>query len=100
MFLNMADGRGVDSQLEQALAGGKPHPTGWFRLFFDDERWEWSPEVERLHSYEPGAAHPTTTGPRRIRLLIAMLSHRAVPERNYRRRASLQPHAIRVPVYS
>jgi PAS domain S-box-containing protein len=60
MFLNMADGRGVDSQLEQALAGGKPHPTGWFRLFFDDERWEWSPEVERLHGYEPGTAHPTT----------------------------------------
>jgi PAS domain S-box-containing protein len=30
------------------------------RLFFDDERWEWSPEVERLHGYEPGTTQPTT----------------------------------------
>jgi PAS domain S-box-containing protein len=57
----VADGLSEDSQLEQALAGGTPHPTGWFRLFFDDERWEWSPEVERLHGYEPGTAQPTTT---------------------------------------
>ena len=50
-----------DSQLERALAGGKPHPTGWFQLYFEDERWEWSPEVERLHGYEPGTAKPTTS---------------------------------------
>ena len=50
-----------DSQLEQALAGGKSHPTGWFRLYFEDERWEWSPEVERLHGYESGTAKPTTS---------------------------------------
>ena len=25
-----------------------------------DERWEWSPEVERLHGYEPGTAKPST----------------------------------------
>jgi PAS domain S-box-containing protein len=49
-----------DAQLQQWLAGGKRHPTGWFRLFFDDERWEWSPEVEQLHGYEPGTAQPTT----------------------------------------
>ncbi|MDT5094374.1 MAG: hypothetical protein QOH60_3737 [Mycobacterium sp.] len=57
----MADGLSEDSRLEQALAGGTPHPTGWFRLYFDDERWEWSPEVERLHGYEPGTAEPTTS---------------------------------------
>ena len=51
----------ADSPLERALAGGKPHPTGWFRLYFEDERWEWSPEVERLHGYEPGTAKPTTS---------------------------------------
>ena len=44
-----------------ALAGGKPYPTGWFRLYFEDERWEWSPEVERLHGYETGTAKPTTS---------------------------------------
>ena len=46
-----------DSPLERALAGGKPHPTGWFRLYFEDERWDWSPEVEQLHGYEPGTAN-------------------------------------------
>jgi PAS fold len=44
----------------QALAGGKSQRVGWFRLYFDDERWEWSPEVERMHGYEPGTVQPTT----------------------------------------
>ena len=57
----MVSGHDEDSQLARALAGGKPHPTGWFRLYFEDERWEWSPEVERLHGYEPGTAKPTTS---------------------------------------
>ena len=57
----MVSGHDEDSQLARALAGGKPHPTGWFRLYFEDERWEWSPEVERLHGYEPGTAQPTTS---------------------------------------
>jgi PAS domain S-box-containing protein len=42
------------------LAGGEPQRVGWFRLYFDDERWEWSPEVQRMHGYEPGSAEPTT----------------------------------------
>jgi fructose-specific component phosphotransferase system IIB-like protein len=46
--------------LEQALAGGEPQRIGWFRFYFVDERWEWSPQVERMHGYEPGTAHPTT----------------------------------------
>jgi hypothetical protein len=53
----MVSGHDEDSQLARALAGGKPHPTGSFRLYFKDERWEWSPEVERLHGYEPGTAN-------------------------------------------
>jgi hypothetical protein len=57
----MVSGDDEDSQLARALAGGKPHPTGWFRLYFEDERWEWSPEVEQLHGYEPGTAQPTTS---------------------------------------
>jgi PAS domain S-box-containing protein len=48
------------SPLAQALAGGEPQRVGWFRLYFDDERWEWSPEVERMHGYEPGTVQPTT----------------------------------------
>jgi hypothetical protein len=46
--------------VEHALAGGEPQRVGWFRFFFADERWEWSPQVERMHGYEPGTATPTT----------------------------------------
>jgi PAS domain S-box-containing protein len=49
-----------ESPLAQALAGAKPQRVGWFRLYFDDERWEWSPEVEQIHGYEPGTVQPTT----------------------------------------
>src|SRR3954465_4608783 len=56
----MVNGHDQDSQLARALAGSTPYPTGWFRLYFEDERWEWSPEVERLHGYEPGTAKPST----------------------------------------
>ncbi|TGD84934.1 ANTAR domain-containing protein [Mycolicibacterium sp. CH28] len=34
--------------------------VGWFRFYFDDERWEWSPEVQAMHGYEPGTVSPTT----------------------------------------
>ena len=46
--------------MEHALAGGEPQRVGWFRFYFADDRWEWSPQVERMHGYEPGAVHPTT----------------------------------------
>lgn len=50
----------IESPIEHALAGGDPQRVGWFRFYFADERWEWSPQVERIHGYEPGTAHPTT----------------------------------------
>lgn len=34
--------------------------AGWFRFYFDDDRWEWSPEVQALHGYRPGTVTPTT----------------------------------------
>jgi fructose-specific component phosphotransferase system IIB-like protein len=46
--------------VEHALAGGDPQRVGWFRFYFADERWEWSPQVERMHGYQPGTVHPTT----------------------------------------
>ena len=46
--------------VEHALAGGEPQRVGWFRFYFTDERWEWSPQVERMHGYDPGTVHPTT----------------------------------------
>jgi PAS domain S-box-containing protein len=53
------------ARLGQALTGGIPQRVGWYRWFFDDERfdderWEWSPEVERIHGYQPGTDTPTT----------------------------------------
>jgi hypothetical protein len=33
---------------------------GWFRFCFDDDRWHWSPEVERMHGYRPGSTAPST----------------------------------------
>lgn len=34
--------------------------AGWFRFYFADERWEWSPEVDQIHGYEPGSVTVTT----------------------------------------
>jgi PAS domain S-box-containing protein len=49
-----------DSLVEQALTGGAPQRFGWYRFYFEDERWEWSPEVARIYGYEPGTVTPTT----------------------------------------
>jgi PAS domain S-box-containing protein len=51
-----ADGK---EGVEQALAAG-PQRVGWFRFYFDDDRWEWSPQVEKMHGYLPGSVTPTT----------------------------------------
>ena len=50
----------ADSTVEQALAGGATQHFGWYRFYFADERWEWSPEVARIHGYEPESVTPTT----------------------------------------
>jgi len=52
-------GDGKDT-VEGAFAGGAPQRVGWFRFYFDDDRWEWSPQVERMHGYLPGSVTPTT----------------------------------------
>ena len=46
--------------VEGALAAGDPERVGWFRFYFDDDRWEWSPQVEKMHGYLPGSVTPTT----------------------------------------
>jgi len=45
---------------EETLAAGGPQRVGWFRYYFDDDRWEWSPQVEKMHGYLPGSVTPTT----------------------------------------
>jgi PAS domain S-box-containing protein len=49
-----------EDPVEYALSGGVPQLVGWFRFYFDDERWEWSHEVHRMHGYEPGTVDVTT----------------------------------------
>jgi PAS domain S-box-containing protein len=46
--------------VEEALAAGGPQRVGWFCFYFDDDRWEWSPQVEKMHGYLPGSVNPTT----------------------------------------
>lgn len=50
---------GQATELGQALAGA-PQRVGWFRFYFEDQRWEWSEQVQRMHGYEPGTVTPTT----------------------------------------
>jgi len=51
------DGHG--GEVDQAFAGA-PQRVGWFRFYFEDQRWEWSEQVQRMHGYEPGTVTPTT----------------------------------------
>ncbi|OBH91327.1 PAS and ANTAR domain-containing protein [Mycobacterium sp. E2733] len=51
---------GQTAAVEQALAGGTPQRAGWFRFYFEGQRWEWSDQVQRMHGYEPGTVTPTT----------------------------------------
>ncbi|MGY4712232.1 PAS and ANTAR domain-containing protein [Mycolicibacterium sp. CBM1] len=41
-------------------ADSRSDQVGWFRFYFDDDRWEWSPQVEVMHGYQPGTVTPTT----------------------------------------
>ena len=51
----------VDSEgAAEPSSTGSVQSLGWFRYFFDDDRWEWSPEVQAMHGYEPGTVVPTT----------------------------------------
>jgi hypothetical protein len=50
---------GQATEAEQVFSGA-PQRSGWFRFYFEDQRWEWSEQVQRMHGYEPGAVIPTT----------------------------------------
>lgn len=50
----------ADDPASEALAAGVPQRFGSFRYFFDDDRWEWSDEVARMHGYDPHEVTPTT----------------------------------------
>ncbi len=49
-----------DTAADGAVTRDAPQHFGWYRFYFADERWEWSPEVARIHGYDPDAVTPTT----------------------------------------
>lgn len=51
---------GQAAALERGLAGATPQRVGWFRFYFEGERWVWSDQVQRMHGYQPGTVTPTT----------------------------------------
>jgi ANTAR domain/PAS fold len=55
----MAEPNVHSGEAERALAGA-PQRFGWFRFYFEDQRWEWSEQVQRMHGYEPGTVIPTS----------------------------------------
>lgn len=48
--------RFVDDAAPQLPAAHRPQRLGWFRLYFDDGRCEWSPQVLQMHGYPQAAA--------------------------------------------
>lgn len=46
--------------MERGLAGDTPNGAGWFRFYFEGQRWVWSDQVQRMHGYKPGTVTPTT----------------------------------------
>ena len=45
---------------DQVIGAGRPQSVGSFRVWFSDQRWEWSDEVANMHGYLPGTVQPTT----------------------------------------
>ena len=49
-----------EDRVQDPFGAGAPQRIGWFHFYFDDGRWEWSPQVEKMHGYLPGSVSPTT----------------------------------------
>jgi hypothetical protein len=49
-----------NAETERGPAAGTGSAVGSFRLFFTDQRWEWSDDVAAMHGYAPGQAVSTT----------------------------------------
>ncbi len=52
--------RSGDAEPDELSAHRTALRAGWFRFYFADERWEWSPEVDQIHGYKPGSVTVTT----------------------------------------
>jgi PAS domain-containing protein len=45
---------------DKPLAADWSQHLGWFRFYFDHDRWTWSPQLEQMHGYRPGTTAPST----------------------------------------
>lgn len=57
--MSRADGGNGDGA-ERFARAYRPAVVGRFTFWFATARWEWSPEVYRMHGYAPGEVVPTT----------------------------------------
>jgi PAS domain S-box-containing protein len=48
------------SVVDLVIGVGEPQRVGRFKFFLDEQRWQWSDAVARMHGYEPGTVVPTT----------------------------------------
>jgi PAS domain S-box-containing protein len=48
------------SVVDLVIGAGEPQRVGRFKFFLDEQRWEWSDAVARIHGYEPETVVPTT----------------------------------------
>jgi PAS domain S-box-containing protein len=51
---------GEPSVVDLVIGVGEPQRVGRFKFFLDEQRWDWSDAVARMHGYEPGTVAPTT----------------------------------------
>ena len=51
---------GEPSVVDLVIGVGEPQRVGRFKFFLDEQRWDWSDAVARMHGYEPGTVVPTT----------------------------------------
>lgn len=54
----MTDSASTDDVLPSAFADAAYGHIGSFRYLLDEDRWEWSDAVARMHGYEPGPITP------------------------------------------
>jgi PAS domain S-box-containing protein len=64
--LVMSDTDSEDGALDElhpvdlVIGAGDPQRIGRFSFFLEEQRWEWSDAVARMHGYEPNTVIPTT----------------------------------------
>lgn len=51
---------GQSGRLSHPLPADWLDHLGWFRFYLDDDRWTWSPQIERMLGYQQGTTAPST----------------------------------------